>query len=65
MTAIQYLNTYRLKIANTMIINTSRQISEIATLCGFDDVSYFCRIYKKHYGHTPKKAKLDNNTKKI
>ena len=59
---IQYLNSYRLKIANTMIINTGKQISEIASICGFDDVSYFCRIYKKYYGRTPKKAKLDNST---
>ncbi|MBE6645135.1 MAG: helix-turn-helix transcriptional regulator [Ruminococcaceae bacterium] len=64
MSVIQYVNSYRLKIANTMIINTNKQISEIASLCGYDDVSYFCRIYKKHFGCTPKKAKLDNSNVK-
>ena len=61
MSVIQYLNSYRLKIANTMIINSTKQIGEIAGLCGFDDVSYFCRVYKKYYGCTPKKAKLEDS----
>ncbi len=55
--AIQYLNSYRLKIADTMLQNTSRTVSEVASLCGFDDVSYFSRIYKKHFNETPVKAK--------
>ena len=57
MSAIKYLNTYRLKIADTMLQNTSRTVSEIAALCGFDDTSYFSRIYKKHFNKTPLKAK--------
>lgn len=64
MSVIQYLNSYRLKVANTMIVNSGKQIGEIASLCGFDDVSYFCRIYKKFYGCTPKKAKVDTSSKK-
>lgn len=56
MSAIQYINSYRLKIADAMIMNTNRQISEITALCGFDDVSYFCRIYKKHFGRTPRQT---------
>ena len=55
--AIQYLNAYRLKIADTMLQNTQRSVSEIASLCGFDDVSYFSRIYKKQFNKTPIKAK--------
>jgi len=57
MSAIQYLNGFRLKIADTMLTNTDKSISEIASLCGFEDSSYFSRIYKKHFGYTPKQSK--------
>ena len=30
-------------------------VSEIAEKCGFDDVSYFVRFFKKQTGTTPKK----------
>ncbi len=53
--AIQYLNTYRLKIAHTLLTNTDHRIGEVAALCGFEDTSYFCRIYKRHFGTTPKR----------
>lgn len=57
MSAIQYLNAYRLKIADTLLTNSAHTVSEAAALCGFDDVSYFSRIYKKHFNKTPQKAK--------
>jgi hypothetical protein len=28
-------------------------VSEVAMRCGFDDVSYLCRFFKKHTGLTP------------
>lgn len=31
-----------------------------ATRCGFDDVSYFCRAYKKKFGKTPSEDKTQN-----
>ena len=54
MSAIQYLNSYRLKIADIILANTEHHISDIASMCGFDDTSYFCRSYKKHFGKTPR-----------
>ena len=50
MTVMQYLNDYRLSIADTMLKNTDKPVSEIAWLCGFEDESYFCRLYKKRFG---------------
>ena len=55
MSAIKYLNVYRLKIADTLLTSSDRQIGEIAAICGFDDAGYFARIYKEQYGHTPSK----------
>ena len=57
MSTIQYVNSYRLKIADIMLANSSRTVSEVANLCGFDDVSYFSRIYRKHFNKTPMKTK--------
>lgn len=54
-TAIQYLNAYRLKIADTLLANTDYPIGEVAAMTGFEDASYFARIYKKQFGHSPKR----------
>ena len=55
MSAIKYLNVYRLKIADTLLTSSDRQIGDISALCGFDDAGYFARIYKEQYGHAPSK----------
>lgn len=55
MSAIKYLNAYRLKIADSLLTSSDRQIGEIASICGFEDAGYFARIYKKYYGHAPSK----------
>jgi len=31
----------------------TRKISEIASACGFGDLSYFNRVFRKRYGRTP------------
>lgn len=54
--AINYLNEYRLKVANTLLLNTNKQVQEIASLCGFNDVGYFCKLFKKQFGKSPKKV---------
>ena len=57
MGAIQYLNAYRLKIADAMLAKTDSSVSEVAEICGFEDAGYFARIYRKQFGRTPKQAK--------
>ena len=61
LTVMQYLNDYRLSIADTMIKNTNKSVAEISELCGFDDESYFCRLYKKRFGYTTGKRKDKDN----
>lgn len=53
-TPIQYLNKYRLKIADEMLKRTNSRIADVARASGFDSVSYFSKTYKKHFGHSPK-----------
>lgn len=62
MSAMQYLNEYRLRIAETMLENTDRSVGDIANACGFEDESYFCRCYKKQFGTTPRKWRTKGKT---
>ncbi|MEG1311445.1 MAG: AraC family transcriptional regulator [Romboutsia sp.] len=54
-TPIEYLNYYRIESACEQLITTDLPITEIALDCGFNDVSYFIKTFKKYKGTTPKK----------
>ncbi|MCF2506265.1 AraC family transcriptional regulator [Dyadobacter sp. CY107] len=53
-TFIESLNEIRLGHASRSLINTTNTISEIAYKCGFNNLSYFNRIFKNKNGCTPK-----------
>ena len=50
---IQYLISYRISIAKTHLKNKALSCEEVGRLCGFDDISYFTRVYKKVTGISP------------
>lgn len=50
---IEYLNNYRLTIASRLLISSSSSILAIALESGFDNLSYFNRLFKKRYDMTP------------
>lgn len=51
----EFLRDFRLNKAELLILNTSKQISEIAFQCGFSDVYSFSHCFKKNYGVSPKR----------
>ena len=53
-TAVQYITRYRIALAEAMLKDEEKNVDEIAYQCGFDDLSYFYRCYKKIKGHSPK-----------
>lgn len=53
-TPIEYLNYYRVECSCYQLITTNYSITEIALNCGFNDVSYFIKIFKKYKNTTPK-----------
>lgn len=57
LSVIQYIISYRISIAETMLKTTDNSVENVAYLCGFDDVSYFYRTYKKLKGVSPMKAR--------
>ena len=48
----QYINFRRLEMAKPLL-GTGLQIQEIADQCGFFDVNYFIRLFKRKYGKAP------------
>lgn len=57
LSVIQYIISYRISIAETMLKSTDISVENVAYSCGFDDVSYFYRTYKKLKGVSPMKAR--------
>ncbi len=55
MSFVTYLNDYRLEVAAKMLHATGDTILDIANACGFDNLSYFNRCFKKKYGIPPGK----------
>lgn len=49
----QYLIRIRLKHAADLLTFTKKPIHEITWMCGFEDVSAFCRAFKSGYGVQP------------
>lgn len=49
-TPIEYLNYYRIECAAERLIVTSDPVTEIALGCGFNDLSYFSKTFKRYKG---------------
>lgn len=54
-TTSQYVNEVRLQKAIIFLKESDKNITEIAISCGFNDVNYFSRLFKKKYGISPSK----------
>ena len=55
LTIFDALIRIRLRNAHHMLKNNPYiKLTEIVKTCGFNDVSYFCKMYKRYYGETPK-----------
>ena len=50
-----YLNRLRVEKAGYMLIDTSISLSNIASSCGFEDQSWFSKIFKHYTGMSPGK----------
>lgn len=55
MTPSQYIMMYRLNMSRNLLFETGKSVTDIANSCGFANVSYFIREFKKHYFLTPNK----------
>jgi AraC-like DNA-binding protein len=50
---LEYINRERIKLAKQLLGNRNTTVTEAAYQCGFTDVNYFVRLFKKSEGITP------------
>ena len=49
----EYIAVYRIESACQMLLADNRSITDVCYSCGFNDLSYFIHIFKKHKGMSP------------
>ena len=54
-TYTELLQERRLRQAAWLLENTDQRVSDIALSVGYENISYFHRIFRQHYGCSPKK----------
>lgn len=53
-TPLDYINNERIKLAKQLLCQSNSNIRSVSMQCGFSDVNYFVRLFKKTEGITPK-----------
>jgi AraC-like DNA-binding protein len=53
MTPWQFLSRYRIVQAQKLLLTSTRNVTEIASLVGFNDTAYFVRVFHKETGKSP------------
>lgn len=52
---IDYLNSYRIETACIKLLHTNESITDISLSCGFNDLSYFIKTFRRYKGVSPLK----------
>lgn len=50
---IDFLNAYRLEVSRNLLCSTKNSVTQIATACGFNHLSYYSELFLRRYGCTP------------
>ena len=59
-TPIQYVKQFRIHKAAALLGSTDLKVVDIGSLCGFQEMSYFAKSFKKVYGCTPTEYRLQS-----
>lgn len=49
----EYIIQMQLETAKNLLISSSASVTDISETCGFSDVYYFSKVFKKEFGQTP------------
>jgi AraC-like DNA-binding protein len=49
----KWINEQRLEHARMLLLHSSRNVTEVALECGFENIPHFIRIFKQKFGFTP------------
>lgn len=52
-TYIEYLNKVRIKHSADLLLNTTKNVTDVALSSGFSSVNHFCKIFKSTFGVSP------------
>ena len=55
--ATSYLQNLRMERARELLITTSMPVADVATACGFEDTSYFTRVFRNYYECSPSEVR--------
>ncbi len=61
LTCIQYINNLRLEKSSILLTSTNNAIMDISLEVGFDNLSYFNKLFKRKYNLTPKEFRTINS----
>ncbi|MBP1994134.1 AraC family transcriptional regulator [Paenibacillus eucommiae] len=61
---IDYVIQIRIQKAQSMLLTIDATLQEIAVRVGYEDVSYFVRLFKKYNGTTPSQFKIQYQNKR-
>jgi AraC-like DNA-binding protein len=64
-TFIESLNEIRLGHASRLLIDTTHTVAEVSFKCGFNNLSYFNRIFRKKNGCTPREFRQNYSGTKV
>lgn len=56
-TPLEYLQRFRIENAKKLFENKNYGIAQIAMKCGYEDISFFRKVFKRHVGMTPREYK--------
>lgn len=60
-TPLDYVNYYRIEQAAQMLLSTDLSVTDIGMECGFNDSSYFVKVFRKYRGLTPNQYRKANH----
>ncbi|AUD01761.1 AraC family transcriptional regulator [Spirosoma pollinicola] len=53
MTPVEYINQQRLALASQLLRTTSRSLEDISMECGFNNLTYFMKLFRREIGSSP------------
>lgn len=62
MSPIEYLLTLRMEKAENLLLSTSMTVYDIAEQCGFYDINYFIKVFRRLHEFTPAKFRKLNKS---
>lgn len=57
-----YLNCHKIHLAQNMLVNTKLSVSQISEKLGFCNSNYFCNVFNKIYGNSPREFRKEHIT---